>query len=72
MGDLLTKDYAVFDCDAHIIEPIEIWTEYVPEVDRELVRKSYWRDNHGASDETITRMMAGNATRLFNKESVAA
>jgi hypothetical protein len=41
-----TKDYAVFDCDAHIDEPADIW-DYVPESERDLVRATYWRDENG-------------------------
>jgi predicted TIM-barrel fold metal-dependent hydrolase len=42
----LTKNFSVFDCDAHINDPDEIWTEYVAPADRELVRQSYWKDAH--------------------------
>ena len=38
----LTKSFSVFDCDAHINDPLPIW-DYVPESKRELVRNTYWR-----------------------------
>ena len=38
----LKKDFAVFDCDAHINDPLPIW-DYVPESQKELVRNTYWR-----------------------------
>ena len=25
-----TKDFPVFDCDSHVVEPPAIWDEYVP------------------------------------------
>ena len=27
----MTKDFSVFDCDAHVNDPLEIWEEYRPE-----------------------------------------
>ncbi len=38
----VTKTFPVFDCDAHINDPDEIWTEYVEPEYREVVRRSYW------------------------------
>jgi predicted TIM-barrel fold metal-dependent hydrolase len=43
---LLTKTFPVFDCDAHINDPLEIWSEYVADADREAVRAFYWQDEH--------------------------
>lgn len=56
----LTKDFPVFDCDAHINDPTRIWS-YVPESKRELVRATYWRGDHEAwlnGDEAV--MGGGN------------
>src|SRR4029077_6052446 len=39
-----TKTFPVFDCDAHINDPNEIWTTYVAPEYRELVRTAYWKD----------------------------
>ncbi len=39
----LRKSFPVFDCDAHINDPKQIW-DYVPESKKELVRNTYWRD----------------------------
>jgi uncharacterized protein len=39
----LTKSFPVFDCDAHINDPKQIW-DYVPASKKELVRNTYWRD----------------------------
>ena len=47
----LTKQFSVFDCDAHIDDPIEIWTEYVAESDRELVRASVPHNGQGADPD---------------------
>jgi len=43
----ISKTFPVFDCDAHINDPLGIW-EYVPERDQELVRSTYWRDDNVA------------------------
>jgi uncharacterized protein len=40
----MTKSYATFDCDAHINDPMGIW-DHVPESERELVRRAYWRSD---------------------------
>ena len=42
-----TKSFAVFDCDAHINDPLRIW-DYVPESERELVQATYWRNDRQA------------------------
>ena len=36
----VTKTFSVFDCDAHINDPDEIWTQYVEPQYRDLVRRS--------------------------------
>src|SRR5579875_745905 len=38
----LRKNFAVFDCDAHVNDPLEIWEKYVEPDYRDLVRQSYW------------------------------
>ena len=40
---LITKNFPVFDCDAHITELPAIW-DHVPLKDRELVKQSYWAE----------------------------
>ena len=40
----MRKQFPVFDCDAHVNDPVEIWTQYVEPQYRELVRETYWRD----------------------------
>jgi len=54
--DRLTKSYPVFDCDAHINDPEQIW-DYVPDSQKELVRNTYWRGDaeawlNGDTDRT--------------------
>jgi uncharacterized protein len=44
-GAPMRKTFPVFDCDAHINDPLEIWTQYVEPAYRELVRRSYWKDD---------------------------
>jgi predicted TIM-barrel fold metal-dependent hydrolase len=58
--DRLTKSFPVFDCDAHINDPTQIW-DYVPENKRELVRNTYWRgDNEAWLNGTQAVMGGGN------------
>ncbi len=38
------KNFPVFDCDAHINDPLDIWDYVEPEY-RDLVKRSYWKDN---------------------------
>ncbi|MBI3743611.1 MAG: amidohydrolase family protein [Chloroflexi bacterium] len=47
-GTRTKKSFPVFDCDAHVNDPLEIWTKFVEPGERELVRNSYWRDSNGA------------------------
>ena len=57
----LTKSFSVFDCDAHINDPLPIW-DYVPESKRDLVRNTYWRSDGEAwlnGDQPV--MGGGNA-----------
>jgi predicted TIM-barrel fold metal-dependent hydrolase len=56
--DRLTKSFSVFDCDAHINDPTQIW-EYVPESKRELVRNTYWRSEDEAWLNGETRVLGG-------------
>jgi len=55
----LTKDFAVFDCDAHINDPLEIWRDYVEPAHRELVKQSYWRDDDQAIVNGRTVVIGG-------------
>ena len=45
----ITKSFAVFDCDAHVNDPVEIWTKYVEPEYRDLVKQAYWNDGTGAA-----------------------
>ena len=44
----ITKPFPVFDCDAHVNDPLDIWEKYVPESQKDLVRDAYWRDDQNA------------------------
>ena len=44
--DRIRKRFPVFDCDAHINDPDEIWSEYVEPQYRDVVRRAYWKDAH--------------------------
>ena len=54
----LTKSFPVFDCDAHINDPTQIW-DYVPESKRELVRNTYWRGESEAWLNGTQSVMGG-------------
>src|SRR6266567_8934021 len=38
----ITKSFPVFDCDAHVNDPVEIWDKYVEPEYRDLVKRAYW------------------------------
>jgi uncharacterized protein len=57
----LTKDFPVFDCDAHVNDPMDIWEKYVPESQKDLVRATYWRDDYGGWLNGQTRVIAGGS-----------
>ena len=61
----LTKSFSVFDCDAHVNDPLEIWRDYVDPQYRELVRQSYWRDDEQAivNGRTVVIGGTGNGCR---------
>ena len=63
-GGRLTKSFPVFDCDAHINDPLEIWSEYVAEADKEAVKSFYWQDEK----QTILNgrsLVLGGASHYF-------
>lgn len=43
----ITKHFSVFDCDAHVQDPSEIWN-FMDVADQELVHGSYWKNDHRA------------------------
>jgi predicted TIM-barrel fold metal-dependent hydrolase len=57
----VTKAFPVFDCDAHINDPDEIWTQYVEPQYRDLVRRSYWKDDKQAYLNGRTPCIGGAA-----------
>ncbi len=54
----VTKSFSVFDCDAHVNDPLKIW-DYVPESKRELVHRTYWRDEGQAWLNGDTPVLGG-------------
>jgi predicted TIM-barrel fold metal-dependent hydrolase len=38
---MIGKDFPVFDCDSHVVEPPEIWDEYVPPAQRDWVKSQF-------------------------------
>jgi len=62
MTDPVTKTWAVFDCDAHVNDPLDIWERYVPKAQQELVRATYWRDDgHAIVNGSTPCIGGGNA-----------
>ena len=55
----LTKHFPVFDCDAHINDPLEIWSKYVAESDKEAVKAFYWQDEKQTILNGRTLVMGG-------------
>jgi len=38
---MTTKNFSVFDCDSHVVEPPEIWDQYVPAKVRTWVKTQF-------------------------------
>ncbi len=55
----IKKTFPVFDCDAHINDPLEIWTKYVEPQDRDLVKRSYWKDERHTILNGRTEVLGG-------------
>ena len=58
--DRISKSFAVFDCDAHVNDPEQIW-DHVPEAKRDLVRGTYWRDDNHAVLNGATEVFGGGS-----------
>jgi predicted TIM-barrel fold metal-dependent hydrolase len=56
----LRKDFSVFDCDAHINDPLAIWEKFVEPQDRELVQQSYWVTAENALLNGRTKVSGGH------------
>jgi len=35
------KDFPVFDCDSHVVEPPAVWDEYVPAASRAWIKTQF-------------------------------
>lgn len=55
----LSKNFSVFDCDAHVNDALEIWTDYVEPEYRDAVKRSYWRDGEQAMLNGRTVVISG-------------
>ena len=73
-SECLRKSFPVFDCDAHVNDPLEIWTKYVSPADREAVRSFYWQDEKQTILNGRTLVMSGAShyfRPLFNPIHIA-
>ncbi len=61
LGERLSKSFPVFDCDAHINDPLSIWRDYVAEADRDTVRRFYWQDERETIVNSRSRVMGGQS-----------
>src|ERR687888_10400 len=64
---MVTKSFPVFDCDSHIVEPPEIWDEYVPTRVRPWVKTQF----HFHTD-TDTLLINGRAVPASRERANAA
>ena len=55
----LSKTFSVFDCDAHVNDPLEIWTDYIEPEYRDAVKGAYWRDGRQAILNGRTSVISG-------------
>jgi predicted TIM-barrel fold metal-dependent hydrolase len=73
-GARLRKEFAVFDCDAHVNDPFEIWSDYVEPEHRELVRQAYWKDERQTLLHGIHPVIGGanyNFAPMYNPICIA-
>lgn len=66
---MVKKDFPIFDCDSHVVEPPEIWDEYVPSAIRswealELMEK------HRVPPAVQRKLLGENARRLYRIDPV--
>jgi len=57
----MRKDFAVFDCDAHINDPRQIWSEYLEPEYREAVKHAYWQEDNQTILNGRTLVIGGQA-----------
>jgi uncharacterized protein len=60
-GSPARKDFAVFDCDAHVNDPRAIWSEYLEPEYREAVKRAYWQEDHQTILNGRTLVIGGQA-----------
>ncbi len=60
----MTKKFPVFDCDAHINDPLKIW-EYVEPKYKDLVQQSYWRNDKQAILNGKKKVIGGARYEFF-------
>ena len=64
---MTTKSFSVFDCDSHVVEPPEVWDEYVPARVRAWVKSQF----HFHTD-TETLLINGRAVPASRERANAA
>jgi uncharacterized protein len=64
---MTTKSFSVFDCDSHVVEPPEVWDEYVPARVRPWVKSQF----HFHTD-TETLLINGRAVPASRERANAA
>src|SRR6266481_1210021 len=60
-GSPMRKDFAVFDCDAHINDPREIWSQYLEPEYRDIVKRAYWQEDNQTILNGRTLVIGGQA-----------
>ena len=80
------KDFPVFDCDSHVVEPPSVWDEYVPAKSRAWIKTQFY-PHHEAEDawdglhhmaefnvpaKAQQKLMGENARRLYGIEPLMA
>ena len=60
-GSPMRKTFAVFDCDAHVNDPREIWTDYLEPEYRDAVKRAYWQEENQTILNGRTVVIGGQA-----------
>ena len=64
----IRKDFSVFDCDAHVQDPNEIWN-FVDPGDEDLVKRSYWKDDYKALLNGRTQVL-GSCEHEYDRDGI--
>ena len=66
------KRFAVFDADSHVVEPPDLWNEYLDAEYRVLGKHALWREDGAINRGALGAMVFGNPTQLQQLGAITA